>query len=233
MKIGGLQRLTLIDYPKKTACTLFIAHCNFRCPWCYAPELVVPEKIKEHEEITEEYFFEFLKKRKNKLDGVVICGGEPTLSPQLPSLVERIKKEGFLVKIDTNGSNPEIIESLAQNNLLDYVAVDIKHRLNEKDYQRATGVKVDVSKIKQTAEFLINGTLPYEFRTTLVPQMHQKEDVESIASEIKGAEKYFLQNFYPQKTIDPSLLSLKPFSKEQMEEFKNIARKFVKSCQTR
>ncbi len=238
MKIGGLQKLTLIDYPSTVACTVFLVGCNFRCPWCYAPQLVLPEKIKEINEIKEDDFFTFLEKRKGKLEGVVVCGGEPTISNEIFGFIENIVKKGFLVKLDTNGSYPEVIKKLVKNNLINYVAMDIKASLKEgfggeRKYDVAAGVSVNVDKIKESIDFILSGTVDYEFRTTVVSGIHNSKDIEEIAREIKGAEKYFLQNFYPQDIIGENYYSFGSFSKKEMEEFKSIAQKFVKHCQIR
>lgn len=126
MKIGGLQKLTLIDYPSKLACTVFLYGCNFRCPWCYSPELVLPEKQNDLREISQKNFFDFLKERKGQLEGIVLCGGEPTIHPELPKLCQGIKKMGYLVKLDTNGSNPGMLKELVSQKLVDYIAMDVK-----------------------------------------------------------------------------------------------------------
>jgi pyruvate formate lyase activating enzyme len=136
MKIGGLQKTTLIDYPKKIACTVFLMGCNFRCHFCYSAELVLPEKIKKQPEISEKYFFNFLKERREYLEGVVICGGEPTIHSDLPEFLTKIKKIGYAIKLDTNGSNPLMLQKLISLNLIDYIAMDIKAPLDEKKYQK-------------------------------------------------------------------------------------------------
>ncbi len=231
MKIGGLQKVTLIDYPGKVACTVFLSGCPFRCPWCYSGELVMPEKIKEHPEITKDYFFEFLEKRKGVVDAVVVCGGEPTINEDLPEFLSKIREKGFLIKIDTNGFNPEMIEKLIKNNLVDYIAMDIKSSLEK--YKEATGVDVDIKKIKKSIAIIKESGIEYEFRTTLVPGFHQKEEVEKMAKAIEGANKYFLQNFLPEKTINGHFEEKKPFSSKDLEEFKESANLFVKMCEIR
>ncbi|MDP2930763.1 MAG: anaerobic ribonucleoside-triphosphate reductase activating protein [bacterium] len=133
MIIAGLQKTTLIDYPAKIACTVFLAGCNFRCPWCYSSELVLPEKIKKQSQISARDFFKFLKGKKGLLDGIVLCGGEPSLNKDLPVFIKKIKKMGFLVKLDTNGSNPEMLKRLIKQKLVDYVAMDIKAPLGTDD----------------------------------------------------------------------------------------------------
>jgi pyruvate formate lyase activating enzyme len=229
VKIGGLQKLTLIDYPQKVACTVFLSGCNFRCSWCYSPELVLPEKIKEHPEIETGDFFDFLEKRKGKLDGVVVCGGEPTIHKELPDFIGKIKEKGFLVKIDTNGSNPEALKDLVNKGLLDYIAMDIKLPLLRYK-ELAEGID---SKIKKSVTFIMKSETEYEFRTTIVPGIHEKEDIKKIGELISGAKRYYLQNFLPEKTIDEGFLMRKPFLEKEIEEFKNIVSSFVEKCETR
>ncbi len=231
MKIGGLQKFTLIDYPGHLACTVFFSGCNFRCPWCYSPEIVLPEKIKNHPEITKEEVFNFLKERTDKLDGVVLCGGEPTIFPGLPDFIKEIKKMGFSVKIDTNGSNPEMLKELISDGLVDYVAMDIKSSLE--GYKEAAGVDFDAEKIRESITLVMSSGVDYEFRTTLVPGIHEKKDIEEVGTLIKGAKRYFLQNFLPEKTIDEEFLKKKPFSKEELEEFRKIISPFVEKCEIR
>ncbi len=229
MTIGGLQKFTLIDYPEKTACIVFLSGCNFRCPWCYSPELVLPERIENHPKIREEEFFDFLGKRKDKLDGVVICGGEPTLHQEVTPFSRKIKKMGFLVKLDTNGSNPERIRELMKEKLIDYVAMDVKLPLSR--YSEISNI--NSKKIKESIDLLKRSSLDYEFRTTVVPGVHTGKDIEQIAAEIKGAKRYFLQNFFPDKTLDESFLKKEPFSKEDLHKLKEKATTLVEMCQIR
>lgn len=256
--------MTLIDYPGKVACTVFLIGCNFRCPWCYSSELVLPEKIKKQlhppqvfarqkfgrARISEEELFDFLKERRELLDGLVLCGGEPTFCRELPNFVKKIKKLGYLVKIDTNGSNPEMLKKLIDDNLLDYVAMDIKAPLGLKSqipnsklqtnlklqirkYQKATGVKTDIKKIKKSIEIIKNSGIDYEFRTTVVPGIHTKEDIVQIAKEISPAKRYFLQNFRSEKTIDHKLAKVKPYSQEYLLEIQKAISPFFELCRIR
>ena len=231
MKIGGLQKLTLIDYPGKLACTIFISGCNFRCPWCYSSELVVPEKIEELTGINKKEVFAFLEKRKGKIEGIVLCGGEPTVDPDVVQFVEEIKEKSFSVKLDTNGSRPEVIQELLEKGLLDYIAMDIKAPLER--YQEVVGVAVDTNKIKESIEIIKNCGIDYEFRTTIIPGVHQKKDVEKMGKMIEGGERYFLQNFLPEKTIDEGFLERKPFIQKDLEILRKAAEPFVKECKTR
>jgi pyruvate formate lyase activating enzyme len=231
VKIGGLQKLTLIDYPQKIACTVFLSGCNLRCPWCYSPELVLPEKIKKHPKIEDKVFLNFLDKRKGKLDGVVVCGGEPTMHPEIFEFIEEIKKRRFLVKIDTNGLNPDVLKNLVAEKLLDYIAMDVKLPLLR--YNELSQNKFDPGKIKESVDFIMKCEIDYEFRTTVVPGVHEMEDIRKIGEIINGARKYYLQNFLPEKTLEESFLVKKPFLEEDLKEFKKVASFFVEKCEIR
>jgi pyruvate formate lyase activating enzyme len=236
MQIGGLQKLTLIDYPGKIACTVFLIGCNLRCPWCYSQELVLPEKNKKQPKISEKEFFKFLKERKELLEAVVVCGGEPTLNKDLPEFIKKIKKFGYLVKLDTNGSSPEMLKELIDNRLIDYVAMDIKAPLKSQKpkvksqnynskfknkYEQATGIKINLENIRKSIKIIKNsGGINYEFRTTVVPGIHTKKDILQIARDISPVKKYCLQNFRPEKTIDPSFIKIKPYSDKTLLEIK-------------
>ncbi|PIP24752.1 MAG: anaerobic ribonucleoside-triphosphate reductase activating protein, partial [Candidatus Nealsonbacteria bacterium CG23_combo_of_CG06-09_8_20_14_all_36_125] len=172
MEIGGLQKVTLIDYPGRIAATVFLCGCNFKCPWCYSSELVLPEKIKKQPKISEREFFKYLKDRKKLLDGLVLCGGEPTINKKLPSFIKKIKKMGFLIKLDTNGSDPKILKKLIDEKLIDYVAMDLKGP--KERYSEFSGRKVDVKKIQKSIDILKENKVDYEFRSTIVPSLHTK-----------------------------------------------------------
>jgi pyruvate formate lyase activating enzyme len=233
MQIGGLQKLTLIDYPGKLAATCFLIGCNFRCPWCYSSELVLPEKIEQQPKISQKEFFNFLKERKKFLEGVVICGGEPTIHKKLPNFIKKIKKIGYFVKLDTNGTNPEMLKDLINKKLIDYVAMDIKAPLENQKYERATGVKTNLKKIKKSIEIIKNSEIEYEFRTTVVPTIHTKAEIIQMARDISSAKKYFLQNFRPEKTINPEFEKIKPYSLKELIEIKNAIAPFFEICQIR
>lgn len=234
MILGGLQKTTFIDFPGKIAATVFTSGCFFRCPWCFSPELVLTEKIKNQPRISEAEFFDFLKKRKKLLEGIVICGGEPTVHRELPGFIKKIKKFGYAVKLDTNGSNPEMLQRLINKNLLDYIAMDIKAPLENKKYNEATGVKINLNKIKKSTELIKNSAgLDYEFRTTVVPGIHTKEDIIQIARGIAPAKKYYLQNFRPEKTIDPKFEKIKPYLQEYLLEIQKAIAPFFEICQIR
>lgn len=241
MEIGGLQKLTLIDYPGKIACTVFLIGCNFRCPWCYSAELVSPEKIKKQPKIPEKEFFEFLKERKGLLEGCVLCGGEPTINKDLPKFIQKIKKLGFLVKLDTNGSNPKMLKDLINNKLIDYVAMDIK--APKAKYEKLVGKKINIKNIESSLKILKNSLIDFEFRTTIVPTLLKKEDILKIArwisqptrlrQDFAGQGKYFLQNFRPQKTINPKFEKIKPYPQEYLLGIQKAISPFFEICQVR
>ena len=186
MIIKGLQKLTLLDYPGKTACTVFTGGCNFRCPFCHNASLV---NDLNSDEISESDFFELLNKKKNVLQGVCITGGEPTLMPDLSEFIAKIKKLGYLVKLDSNGYRPEVIKNLVHDNLIDYIAMDIKN--SEEKYPLTTGIdNIDIAKIKESINFIMNCNIDYEFRTTVVKELHTSTDIEAIGLLIKDAKKY-------------------------------------------
>jgi pyruvate formate lyase activating enzyme len=236
MQIGGLQKTTLIDYPGKIAATVFLVGCNFRCPFCYSSELVLPEKIENQPKIPEKDFFKFLRERKGLLDGLVLCGGEPTLNKELPNFIKKIKKMGYFVKLDTNGSNPKLLEKLINEKLVDYVAMDIKGP-KEKYYKIVGMLEGENEKIIKNIEKSINvlkeGKVDYEFRSTIVPALHTKEDVIEMAKWIRGAKRYYLQNFRAEKTIDPSFENIKSYPQEYLLEIRNAIAPFFEVCQLR
>lgn len=225
MILGGYQKLTLIDYPGKIAATVFTVGCNFRCPFCHNPELVNLRLA--HGETTEKEFFDFLKKRKGKIEGVCITGGEPTLQSDLVDFIKKIKKLGFLVKLDTNGTRPDVLKKLIDLKLLDFVAMDIKNQ--PKNYAKTTGGKIDIARIKLSVKLIMNSKLPYEFRTTVVPGLHVEKDFEEIAKWIKGARSYYLQEYREGKILDPRLKKKTRGKKIDLEKIqKKIEKNFDK-----
>ena len=194
MKLGGLQKLTLLDFPEHVACTVFTWGCNFRCPWCHNSSLVLSDRIHEEGLITEEEFFGFLNKRKGLLDGVAITGGEPLLQPDIREFIMKIRDMGFLVKLDTNGSFPDKLKELLDEHLVDYVAMDIKDPLGS--YGKVCGLTdPPVEKLSESIALLKGSGIPYEFRTTVIDEFHDEESMAGIADLIEGAERYFLQRF--------------------------------------
>lgn len=232
MKIGGLQKLTLIDYPGKLACTVFLTGCNFRCPFCYSRELVLPKEIQKQPEISQKELFGFLKERKTHLEAIVICGGEPTINKNLVDFIKKIKKLGFLVKIDTNGTNPKMLKELIDKKLIDYVAMDIK--MPKKRYAEVFfDKKVKIGDIQKSIDILKEDKIDYEFRTTIVPSFLERQDILDIVHWIRPAPKYFLQNFRPEKTIDPAFEKIEPYSEEFMLEIHKSISPFFDICRVR
>ncbi|MBO4962222.1 MAG: anaerobic ribonucleoside-triphosphate reductase activating protein [Clostridia bacterium] len=215
MKLGGLEKFSGVDFDGKLACTLFTVGCNFRCPFCHNSPLV----IETEENITEQEFFDFLQERKHLLNGVCISGGEPTLQKDLIEFISKIKKLGFAVKLDTNGTNPTILQELIASNLIDYVAMDIKNCFNA--YSDIIGLKnYDLRSVKKSVEILKKDLVDYEFRTTLVREYHTLENIIELGEDIKGAKKLFLQKFKPADTcLEKDLTEV---SKADAELFKDI-----------
>ncbi len=233
IEIGGLQKTTLIDYPGNVACTVFLVGCNFRCPWCYSPEIVLPDLITRQPKISQKELFDFLNSRKGLLDGVVICGGEPTIQPELFDFLAKIKSLGFKIKLDTNGSNPEAIREVLDKNLVQYIAMDIKSVLDSKRYQEATGSGINIDSIIESINLIKGSNIDYEFRTTVVPAFHSVEDIIKIAQSIAPAKKYFIQSFRAEKNIDSRLTSVKPYSEEVMQQIKEKIHHLFEVCSVR
>ena len=225
MKISGLQKLTLLDYPGKMACTVFTYGCNFRCPFCHNALLVTEENI---DSISEDEFFSFLKKRQGILDGVCISGGEPTLQKDLPEFITKIKALGYCVKLDTNGSSPLLLKKLIEEKLIDYVAMDIKNSPDK--YNITCGVEVDIDCIKQSVSIIKQSGIDHEFRTTTVKEYHRAEDFEAIADWIDGS-RYFIQHFENSgNLIGENLTAL---SKDEMAEIALKIKKKLSDIQLR
>lgn len=231
MEIGGIQKNTMIDYPGKIACTIFTLGCNFRCQYCYSSELVLPEKIKNQPRIEQADLFDFLKGKKGLLEGVVICGGEPTIHGDLPEFIKKIKDLGFLVKLDTNGSNPEVLKKLIDKKLIDYVAMDIK--APKEKYQEVIGRTIDIRNIEESINILKDSEIDFEFRTTVAPDLLDKKDIVGIARWIGPGGKYFLQNFRAEKTINSEFEESKPYSDDQLKEIKKAVSPFFDVCEIR
>lgn len=218
MRIGGFQKFSLIDFPGKLSAIVFTQGCNFRCPYCHNPELVDSSKFGEI--IPEDEIFSFLTTRIGKLDAVSITGGEPTLHSDLPAFIERIKNMEFLVKLDTNGTNPDLVKYLIDGNLVDYLAMDIKAPLNK--YSEVTRVEIDIDKIARSIELIKNSGVDYEFRSTLVKGLLSYVEVVNIAKMIGKAKRFFLQNFVASKTLDKRFMEASSFSDENMISLKEV-----------
>ena len=228
MRICGLNKTTLLDYPGHVAAAVFLGGCNFRCPFCQNGDLVL--RPESQAEIGEEELFSFLKKRKGILSGVCITGGEPTLEKGLGKLVGKIKEIGYLVKLDTNGSQPEVVGELLEDGLLDYIAMDVKNSMER--YGETVGLgKIDAGRIRETINIMIESGIDYEFRTTVVKELHGKEDMEAIGREIKGARAYFLQSY--QESPGVIAPGFHAYSREEMEELAAAVRPFVDDVQIR
>ncbi|MBE6714260.1 MAG: anaerobic ribonucleoside-triphosphate reductase activating protein [Ruminococcaceae bacterium] len=225
MEINGLMKLTLLDYPGKTACTVFFGGCNFRCPFCHNASLVRGMG----ERISEEEFFAFLKKRQGLIDGVAITGGEPLLQRDIESFAGKIKELDFLVKLDTNGSFPERLEGMVASGLCDYVAMDIKS--SPEGYSRAAGTNVDIKKIQKSVDLLMSGRVDHEFRTTVAKGAVLPSDMDGIGKWIQGAPKYYLQGFVDSGDILGN--GVGAYSKEEMEEMLRIVQKYVPNAALR
>ena len=216
MKICGFNKTTLLDYPGRVACTIFLGGCNFRCPFCQNGALVVEPGSQP--EYSQEEILAFLKKRKGILDGVCVSGGEPTLSDGLPDFLHEIKNLGYDVKLDTNGSRPSVVKKLAADGLIDKVAMDIK--ACPSNYHVLTGVNVDLDAICETAGWLLNGDLDYEFRTTVVRELHSEKDFQEISQWLSGAKSYYLQAY---RDSDGVLMpGFSACSEEEMKNYRDI-----------
>ena len=232
MEIHGFQKLTLLDYPEHIAATVFTGGCNFRCPFCQNGDLV--EKPWEQPMISEEEVLAVLRKRQGVLQGVCITGGEPTLQKDLKEFIRKVKELGYLVKLDTNGYRPEVLAELMQENLLDYVAMDVKASLA--NYGKVAGCPgMDVEKIRESVELLEGSDIPYEFRTTVVKGLHTLEEFEEIGKLLAGARAYYLQGFRESERVlgmmsvqEAGMVhGLSAFSRSEMEQMADVVRKYV------
>lgn len=227
MIICGLQKMTLLDYPGHVACTVFLGGCNFRCPYCHNFEIVTGPMTPE---MTVDDFLRFLDKRHGLLDGVAVTGGEPCLNPDLPDLLEAVKKAGYQVKLDTNGSSPDMLKRILDKGLVNYVAMDIKN--SPEKYEETTGLaRIDLAPIRESVCMLMDAGIEYEFRTTVVDELHTAKDIKAIGEWINGAAMYYLQPFTDRDTV--------PFegfhapSPEILKEYIEIVRPYVKHAALR
>jgi len=229
IEIKGVQKTSLLDYPGKVAAVIFVSMCNFRCPYCHNGELVLNEVKKT---IEPKEIIDYLEKKRKWVDGVCITGGEPTMHKGLPDFIKEIKNKGFLVKLDTNGTNPEMVEQLLNENLLDYIAMDIKASL--KNYEKAVAVKFNENSIQKTIHLIMNSCIDYEFRTTVVPGLFDESDAEEISVWLKGAKKFCLQQFKnTDKTLDPKFQDVSHYHVDMLEKFKSIISKNIKDVEIR
>ncbi len=246
MKLAGLQKLTLLDFPGQLACTVFTQGCNMRCPFCQNADLVLPDRFEGSELLPEDAFFSFLESRKGKLAGVAVTGGEPTLQADLPRFLGRIREMGFLAKLDTNGTNPGMLEQIVKAGLVDYVAMDIKNAPSK--YAWTAGVRESQAEdspaarlqknVQQSISFLMKGTVPYEFRTTVVNGMHTKEDIVCMARWLQGAHAWYLQQFIPSERMvgmpdGAECINMSAPSAQQLLDMCEAARRYVPAVQVR
>ncbi|MBE5997929.1 MAG: anaerobic ribonucleoside-triphosphate reductase activating protein [Lachnospiraceae bacterium] len=227
MKIHGLQKMTLLDYPGHVACTVFLSGCDFRCPFCHNYELAVgtaPSLMEEEE------FFSFLSTRRGLLDGVAITGGEPCLRPSLPGFLRKIKEMGYAVKLDTNGAHPDLLRLILEEGLADYVAMDIKN--SPEKYALTCGLsELDLTPIRESVSLLMSSSVDYEFRTTAVAELHEENDFEEIGKWIRGAKHYFLQAFTDREQVPFD--GLHAPDRESLLHFQQIAEKYISDVKIR
>ena len=227
MKIAGMQKLSLVDYPEKMCCTLFTSGCNFRCPFCHNAGLVVrpAEDILTNQEV-----FDYLSKRKGMLQAVTISGGEPTLQKGLKEFVQQVKDLGYLVKLDTNGTNPNLLIDLVESGLIDYVAMDIKN--SKQKYALTCGLDhMDLSAVEQSVNFLMSGKVPFEFRTTVVKDFHTAQDFEDSANWLGNPPKYFLQQFVNSGDLVQD--GLHGYDATEMQQLLSHVQKFMPNAKLR
>ena len=227
MRIHGLQKMTLLDFPGRVACTVFLGGCDFRCPFCHNFELVdgSAPAVMEQDEL-----FSFLEKRRGLLDGVAITGGEPCLRPELPDFIRRIRAMGYAVKLDTNGTHPAVLKAVLDAGLADYVAMDIKN--SPEKYAFTAGLEaLDLEPVRESVRMLMEGDTEYEFRTTVVDELHEAADFDAIGAWISGAKHYFLQAFTDRDSVPFG--NLHAPSAERMREYAEIMRRYVPDSQLR
>ncbi len=226
MEFVGIDKLSLLDYEDKIACVLFSKPCNFRCPFCHNGTTVLEAET----HIPFEDILDYLKSRQGLLDAVVVSGGEPTLMPDLKKKIIKIKELGFLVKLDTNGTNPEVIKDLYENKLIDYVAMDIKN--SESKYALTAGVKnIELDKIKQSIHYLMTSGIDYEFRTTIIDEFHKEEDFKEIAQLIKGAKRYYLQKYVDRESCIAH--GFHEVSEETANKYKELLKPYIEKVELR
>jgi pyruvate formate lyase activating enzyme len=212
--VKGFLETSIVDWPGKIASVLFLPHCNFRCPYCHNHELVTDPG--QFPTVPFDHILETLRQYRGWIDGVCISGGEPTILPSLPELIACIKQEAMLVKLDTNGSHPRVLESLINAHLIDCVAMDVKAPLDREAYARCSGVSVDLDDILESVHLIKASGLPYEFRTTVAPTFLHEEDLIRLAHQIKGARKLTLQHFSPVHTLDPRCRTIAPYPENRL-----------------
>ena len=235
LEIKGFNKYSLIEYPGKISAVIFLPRCNFRCPFCQNPDLIL--NYKNLPSISGQEVINYLSLNKKWIDALSISGGEPTLCEDLSSFIKEVKERGFLIQLETNGTNPQMLKELLEKKLIDYVALDIKAPLNWEKYKKVSGIsikeKILFEKVKESIKILLNGEVNYEFRTTLVPVLLSQEDIINLAGQIKGAKKYVLQQFVSQKTLNKDYEKIAPYPKEKLEIIKERIKKYFQTCEIR
>jgi len=229
MIIGGFQKFSLLDYPDKISSIIFTQGCNFQCSYCHNKELIAKNSLNGL--IQPEEILLFLKQRQNKLDAVVITGGEPTIQPDLIEFMQKIKDLGFLIKLDTNGSNPEVIEEVLKLKLVDYIAMDIKAPLEK--YLDITNSDVDTKKIEKSISLIMNSKIKYEFRTTVLKTQLSEEDLMQIKNLANGARLLILQKYIPSENLSSNLINELNYTNDEFEKFRENIKKNISECLVR
>jgi pyruvate formate lyase activating enzyme len=225
IEIKGFLETSFVDWRGKICSVLFLPYCNFRCPYCHNhPLLFHPEKFLS---IPLEDILSRLGSFKGWIDGVCITGGEPTLHADLPTLIREIRQHGFLIKLDTNGSNPQVLENLIEAREIDFISMDVKAPLDPFSYRRSTGLSIDLDPILRSIEILKRGRVEYEFRMTVVPGLHQKEDIKNLGSQLRGGRRFVLQNFRPENPLDPSFKNILPYDPEVLKDMEREVQKLI------
>lgn len=230
LRISGLERSSLLDYPGKISAIIFTHGCNLKCPYCHNPELVI-EGFEQSGSFSEEEILNFLESRKGKLDALVITGGEPLVQSDLLPFIRKVKEMGFLIKLDSNGTFPDRLKDFIDTGLIDYVAMDVKYP--KVGYVKNSMIPGVAKKIERSIKIIMDSGLDYEFRTTYVKPLHSLESAEGIGKMIKGAKNYYIQNFRPGKTIDPTLTKKNSFTTKELEQIKKTIGKYVENVQIR
>jgi pyruvate formate lyase activating enzyme len=230
LRVSGLERSSLLDYPGKISAIIFTHGCNLRCPYCHNPELVI-EGFNKDGSFSEKDILSFLESRKGKLDALVITGGDPLVQSNLLPFIKKVKEMGFLIKLDTNGTFPDRLKDFIKTGLIDYIAMDVKYPNVE--YVNNSMIPEIAKKIERSIKIIMDSGLDYEFRTTYVKPLHSLESAEGIGQMIKGAKNYYIQNFRPGKTIDPTLTKENSFTTKELEQIKKIIKKYVEDVQIR
>jgi pyruvate formate lyase activating enzyme len=228
LRFSGIQPFTLLDYPGQVACIAFLPGCNFRCGYCHNPEFVLPESLAKTQAswVAEDDMMSFLDRRRGKLDGIVISGGEPTLHAGLEAFIRRVREEGFKIKLDTNGSRPDVLKTLFDAKLVDYIAMDVKTSLER--YAELVGPCVKPETIRESIAIIMDRAPEYEFRTTLLREVHGLSDLQQMANLVLGAKRYALQRFRPATTLDPAFANYSSPDDAEMDVIADVFRSKVK-----